>query len=195
MLQRRSAPNVPHDLASLASRLERGSEADRVAFVRSLTKSDMGRLWVMCEGRGVTVDDFVPAGTRLGREVVHAGKNSLPAFNLFEKRFTPADGNPTEVYGYNHTWFAPAIGPGYFVGRFDPTEGAFGLDYYRTPPAGAPLPASWPKIRANTIGPQMLIFANMIDYMRKVCDGVTIGRAWRKGQRTDNYFVLARTTR
>lgn len=195
LLQRSTLSSYPNEIGALAARLESGSEADRVAFVRSLTKADMVRLWDLTEGRGVKVDDFVPAGTRLGREIIHAGKNSLPAFNHFEKRFTPADGQPTEVYGYNQTWFTPAIGPGYFVGRFDATEGAFGLDYYRTPPAGAPLPASWPRIRANTVGPQMLIFAEMIDYMRSICDGVTIGRAWRKGKRTDNYFALARTTR
>lgn len=192
ILQRSPLAAYPSSIDALASRLESESETGRVAFVRALTKADMVRLWDLTEGRGVKVDDFVPAGTRLGREIIHAGKNSLPAFNIFEKRFTPADGHPTEVYGYNQTWFAPVLGPGYFVGRFDATEGAFGFDYYRTPPPSAPLPATWPKIRANTLGPQRYVFAEMIDYMRRICDGVTIGRAWKKGQRTDNYFVLAR---
>lgn len=183
------------DAQALARRLEAMPEPDRVAFVRGLRKVDMEALWQACDGRAVGVDDFVPAGTRLGREIIHAGKNSLPAFTHFEKRFTAADGQPGEVYGYNHTpWTALTAGPGYFVGRLDATFGAFGLDYYRVPPESAPLPASWPRVRDNRFGLSRFIYAEMIDYMRRVCDGVTIGRAWRKGQMTDNYFVLARTS-
>jgi len=193
-LQRNTLDSFPTQIDALAARLEGSGIAERVAFVRGLTKPDMVRLWDMAEGRGAKVDDFVPAGTRLGREIIHAGKNSLPVFNTFEKRFTPADGQPGEIYGYNHNWFNfTTAGPGYFVGRMDDTEGAFGLDYYRVPPDGVPLPVNWPRVRANTIGIQKFIFSEMIDYMRLVCDGVTIGRAWRKGQRTDNYFALART--
>ena len=182
------------DLPALARRLEAGTEEARVAFVRSLRKADMVALWDACEGHAVAVDDFVPAGTRLGREIIHKGKNSLPLFTHFEKRFTTADGQPGEVYGYNHTPMNfTTAGPGYFVGHFDPHAGSFGVDYYRVPPANAPLPASWPRVRDNRFGLQRFIYAEMIDYMRRVCEGVTIGRAWRRGQRTDNYFVLART--
>ena len=183
-----------NDLNALARRLESSSEAERVAFVRGLRKVDMEVLWQACDGRQVGVDDYVPAGTRLGREIIHLGKNSLPVFTHFEKRFTPADGQPGEVYGYNHTPMNfTTAGPGYFVGHLDATFGAFGLDYYRVPPTTAPLPASWPRVRDNHFGLSRFIYADMIDYMRRVCDGVTIGRAWRKGQMTDNYFVLART--
>lgn len=182
------------DLPALARRLEAGDEDARVDFVRGLGKADMVALWDACEGRAAAIDDFVPAGTRLGREIIHKGKNSLPVFSHFEKRFTPADGRPEEVYGYNHTPMNfTTAGPGYFVGHLDPQERAFGINYYRVPPATAPLPASWPRVRDNHFGLQRFIYAEMIDYMRRVCDGVTIGRAWRRGVRTDNYFVLART--
>lgn len=184
----------PIDIDALARRLEALDEAGRVAFVRGLKKADMLRLWDACEGREVTADDFVPRGTRIGTEVIHKGKNSLPAFSDFEKRFTPADGRPGQVYGYNHNWFNfTTAGPGYFVGHFRPDETAFGLDYYEVPPVSAPLPATWPKVRKNEIGLQVLIYAKMVDYMRKVCDGVTIGRAWMRGKRTSNFFLLART--
>ena len=32
----------------------------------------------------------------------------------------------------------------------------------------------------------------MIDYLRRVSDHVTIGRAFRKGKWTENYFLLCR---
>ncbi len=182
------------DLAALERALASFSEAERVAFVRALTKADMLRLWNACEGRECTVDDFVPPGTRLGAEVIHEGKNSLPAFSIFQKRFAPADGLPGSVYGYNHNWYNfSTAGPGYFVGHVRPGEVAFGLDYYEVPPASAVLPASWPKVRKNEFGLSFLIYSKMIDYMRKVGPGVTIGRAWIRGRRTSNFFVLGRT--
>jgi len=184
----------PIDIQTLARRLEALDEAGRVAFVRNLKKADMLRLWDATDGREVTADDFVPAGTRIGAEVIHKGQNSLPVFSQFEKRFTPADGRPGVVYGYNHTnlnW--TTAGPGYFLGHTRPGEAHFGLDYYDVPPTQARLPSTWPAVRKNEIGLQFFIYAKMIDYMRKVSDGVTIGRAWMRGKRTSNFFLLART--
>jgi len=182
------------DIDTLATRLEALDESGRVGFVRDLKKADMLRLWDATEGREVTADDFVPRGTRIGTEVIHKGKNSLPAFSDFEKRFTPADGLPGTVYGYNHNWFNfSSAGPGYFIGHTRPGDTHFGLDYYVVPPAHAKLPSTWPKVRKNEIGLQVFIYSKMIDYMRKVCDGVTIGRAWTRGKRTSNFFLLART--
>ncbi|TNF32678.1 MAG: hypothetical protein EP329_09425 [Deltaproteobacteria bacterium] len=183
------------DLAGLEAELVGVDEAARVALVRSLTKADMAALWDACVGQGCTAEDFVPAETPLGAEVVHAGKNSLPAFSAFEKRFCAADGRPGVVYGYNHNWFNfTTAGPGYFVGRYhDDARAEFGLNYYEVPPGQGAVPRGWPRIRRNELGLQLLIYARMIDYMRKVAPGVTIGRAWRQGKKTSNYFVLCRT--
>jgi hypothetical protein len=171
-------------------------DGERIKTVRALGKRDMVRLWEASAGQVVTAEDFVPAHVPAGVEVVHWGKNSLPAFSAFQKRFTRADGRPGVVYGYNWngipTW--TTLGPGYFVGHLDAgaPEGMFGLDYFQTPPAGVALPSGWPAIVPNERGLQRFIYAHMVDYMRKVSDGVTIGRAWRGGKVTDNYFVLAR---
>ena len=182
------------DLVALGDQLTGVSEAERVRMTRLWTKGDMVRIWDAAQGREVTADAFVPPGVRVGSEIIHEGKNSLPVFNHFQKRFTTADGKPGTVYGYNHSWhnFA-STGPGYFVGHHDASVQAFGLDYYQVPPGEARLPPHWPRVRANEIGLQRFIFAKMIDYMRQVCEGVTIGRAWRHGKVTDNYFVLVRT--
>ena len=170
------------------------SDKQRVAAVRALSKADMARLWDACVGAETTAEDFVPAHVPVGVEVVHWGQNSLPAFSRFEKRFARAADVPNVVYGYNWngipTW--STLGPGYFVGHFDGAQQAFGLDYYETPPASAPLPAGWPTIVPNERGLQFFIYGKMIDYMRKVGSGVTIGRAWKHGRMTNNYFVLAR---
>lgn len=187
------------DIDALARRLDAMRADQRVSFVRALGKADMIRLWDAAAGRAVSAEDFVPAHVPPATEIIHEGKNSLPLFSRFQKRFTRGDA-PGVVYGYNHNDFNwTTAGPGYFVGhvehkaRVADQQGIFGLDYYAIPPAAAALPPSWPKVRRNELGLQCFIYAKMVDYMRKVSDGVTIGRAWKLGRRTSNYFVLART--
>lgn len=189
----------PIDIADVAARLDALREDQRVAFVRALTKGDMSRLWDACEGRVVTSADFVPGHVPARTEVIHKGKNSLPLFSEFEKRFTRGPGDNV-VFGYNYNTFNwTTAGPGYFIGHVEGSakapdqQGVFGLDYYDVPPSRDHLPAGWPTIRKNEIGLQCLIYSKMVDYMRQVSASVTIGRAWKHGKRTSNYFVLART--
>ncbi len=182
------------DIARVGKILDAMTEKDRLTFVRALTKSDMMRLWKASEGREATAEDFVPMSLPLGTEVIHEGKNSLPMFSLFQKRFTRAEGREGVVYGYNHTPFNwTTAGPGYFVGHVRPGETSFGIDYYEVPPKHAHLPYKWPRVRPNELGLQFLIYAKMVDYMRKVSDTVTVGRAWMRGRKTSNLFVLTRT--
>lgn len=189
----------PIDVAALQAQLDPLREDQRVTFVRALSKADMIRLWDACDGRVVSAEDFVPAAVPDRTEVIHKGKNSLPAFNRFEKRFTRGDRDGV-VYGYNYSGLEKlTLGPGYFIGHVEADaraadqQGIFGLDYYEPPPESAALPPSWPRVRRNEIGLQCFIYAKMVDYMRKVSEGITIGRAWKHGKRTSNYFVLART--
>lgn len=61
---------------------------DRVAAVRSLGSRHLHRMWDLVDGFGeLTLDFYVPAGTAALTPVRHYGKNSLPAFTIFEKRF------------------------------------------------------------------------------------------------------------
>ncbi len=50
----------------------------------------------------------------------------------------------------------------------------------------------WPAIKPNTSGMCKLVYGEMLDYMRKVSTHVTIGKAWKFGKETENYFMLLR---
>src|SRR5215813_4421638 len=62
----------------------------------------------------VTLDDLVPPDAGPLREVIFHGKNSLPAFTHFQKRFCrPPDGQGSrQLWGYNHQSLAWLTGPG-----------------------------------------------------------------------------------
>jgi hypothetical protein len=53
-------------------------------------------------------------------------------------------------------------------------------------------PEGWPVIKPNEAGISRLVYAYMQDYLRRVSDHITIGRAYRKGKESPNYFTLCR---
>ena len=56
------------------------------------------------------------------------------------------------------------------------------------------VPAGWPPIKRNERGLQRFVYAGMVDFMRKVSDHVSIGRAYKGGERElPHTFVLCRT--
>ena len=69
-------------LADLETALDAASPAERLAWMRTLKKSTMTRLYELAEGRDVTPEFFL---TPEGGECTWAGRNSLPAFNDFAK--------------------------------------------------------------------------------------------------------------
>ncbi len=138
---------------------------------------------------------FVPDDIPDGREVIHAGRNSQPAFRYFQKRWCRPSGYPNELWGYNETAVRPLIGPGYFVAH--PTEGSGGetrgaivVDYFRVPEG--PTPPGWPHVKPNSSGLQMFIYNKTRDYMRRVSEHVSIGVAFRMEKKILGYFVLCR---
>ncbi|MBR57163.1 MAG: hypothetical protein CMH54_03800 [Myxococcales bacterium] len=180
------------DLASLEALFSDANPADRYALVCSLSGKDQARLWELCDGQSVGLTHLVPEGTSTDQEVIHQGKNSLPVFSLFEKRFVRIPDTANEVYGYNEGSTRKFVGPGFFVAGMDDTEGTIGIDYYRVPPQDTSLPTGWPKIQVNEKGVSRFVYAKMIDYLRRVSPHVSVGRAVRKGKLTNNYFVLCR---
>ncbi len=184
------SPSV--DLEALASILDGLTLSARVSAVRSINGKAQARLWEASKGRGVTIDEIVPPELGPDVEVIYAGKNSLPMFTHFEKRFCRAFDAPGCLYGYNEGAVRPLIGPGYFVVRYFEDRSEAGVDYYQVPPDGASLPPNWPGIKANERGLQRFVYAKMVDYLRRVSNGVFIGRAVRKGKDTNNYFLLCR---
>jgi hypothetical protein len=181
------------DLSGLAAFLDGLSHEERAAAVRSMKGRHQAQLWEASEGRGTSMDDFV-SDAAPGEEVINIGKNSLPAFSVFEKRFTRHTDEPDVLYGYNEGSTRPLIGPGFFVAEYFDDRGEVGINYFKVPPSADGLPADWPGIRRNERGLQRFVYAKMIDYMRKVSHHVTIGRAYRKGTKPMNaYFLLCRT--
>ncbi len=170
-----------------------GSDEERVAAIRTIGGGDQAKIWAAATGRSTSLEDIVPSSLEPATEVIHAGKNSLPVFSNFEKRFCRVDGRDDVLYGYNEGVTRSVIGPGCFVARLFEDRDEVGVDYYQVPPDDAALPDGWPRPVPNEKGLQVLVYSKMIDYLRKVSDHVTIGRAVKKGKETGNYFLLCRT--
>ena len=177
-------------IEEISDTLNQLSATDRLTQSRSLGPRDQRKLWEMCEGRAVTLDQIVPRD-RTGQTVRHLGRNTLPVFKIFEKRFhRPSDDHPT-LWGYNEGATRGLVGPGYFVCRESdqPEIGSVVVDYEMLPEEA---PEGWPVIKSNERGVSRLVYAFMHDYLRSVSEHVTIGRAYRKGAESPNYFTLCR---
>ena len=176
------------DLAAIARWFDAASQEARVAGMRSLGKSQQRALFhATANAEALTIDYMVPA--RLGdlTEVIHEGKNSLPLFTQFQKRFARLPGRPDTLVGYNHQTMSAFTGPGYYEARVDGRQIA--VDYTKLPSQKV---ASWPPIIPNSARLGRFVYADMIDYLRRVSAHVTIGRAVRHGKETENYFLLCR---
>ena len=176
----------------------------RVETVRRWGKREQSRLYEAIKGHmPLTLDYFVPTTNDALMPVIHEGKNSLPAFSYFQKRFCKpkekAGDTKAELWGYNESsavssmQVMPFIGPGYFCvhvpeGR-DATDGEIDIDYRKVPTAK---PDSWPEIIPNEAKLGRFVYAGMVDVMRGLSDHVSIGRAMKGGKWMDAWFVLVR---
>jgi len=174
--------------------LDELSHPARVEAIRSLGSGELHSLYAGVEGfKRVTLEDLVPSTVEDFETVRHHGKNSLPAFTHFEKRFCrprSADRAPApELYGFNFQTLRPITGPGYFVARESEDRPEILIDY-----ASLPLehPQGWPPICSNERGLSRLVYAFLLDTLRGVSDHVTIGSAARKGRDLGSWFALCR---
>ena len=190
------------DLKRLQEVLDGLGHVGRVDTIRGWGKDVQSRLYEAAKGfKPLTLDDFVPPSVDPLVEVIHHGKNTLPAFTHFQKRFckpkVEAGAEPAaELWGYNHQTMAPVTGPGYYVthlpeGRGD-ADGEVDIDYRKIPPSK---PETWPEILPNTAKLGSLVYAGMVDIMRGLSSHVTIGRAMKGGKYMDAWFVLCREDR
>ena len=181
-------------LDDIASWLDNQTPDDRLQAIQSLNKAEQRTLFEKCvDTKPLTLDYFC---AEPNVEVIHDGKNSLPAFQLFQKRFVRLEDN--RVIGYNHASTMGVIGPGYFVLK-DTSEnpdwtqhGSVVVDYYEVLEANTPIPSTWPKVKGNHQGLQMFVYNKMHDFMRRVSTHVSIGSAFKKGKSIDSYFLLCR---
>jgi len=183
------------DMSAIAAHLDGLGNAVRVAEVRGLGRQHQARLFDASAGfRPITIDDIVPPGTPPMQEVVHHGKNTLPAFNFFAKVFVRPDGaeaDSDELWGYNRNTalLETAVGPGYFVAYDHHVEGEVLVDYLRVPPRH---PAGWPPILSNAERLSFFVYNGTQDVLRGVSKHVTIGRATKGGRNLPAWFVLCR---
>ena len=179
----------PPDPAAIGDFLDHLTPADRVEASAALSGPGLQRrLYEVVAGADrVTLADLVPPDAPPLREFIFHGKNSLPAFTHFQKRFCRAASRGDELWGYNHQSLAWLTGPGYFVVHEEPAGAA--IDYRAVPPEGCP---TWPPVRPNDAGLSRFVYMDMVDYLRRVAHDVFIGSAHRNGKELGNYFVLCR---
>jgi hypothetical protein len=180
--------------AAIADLLDGLEEALRTRVVRQLGRNDQQALYSKVEGFApLELVDLVPPTRSDLEEVRHLGRNSLPAFTIFEKRFCRLPGSapdkPDALAGYNFQAMAPLTGPGYFLARDDTKTREVLVDYHRLPDQK---PSDWPTIRSNERGLSRFVYGFMIDRLRRVSKHVTIGSAARKGRDLGSYFILSR---
>jgi len=187
------------DLERLTQVLDTFGHEGRLHCVRGWDRKKMEKLYAAAKGyMKLDLSHFVPDSIGPLTEVIHHGKNSLPAFSHFQKRFakpTPGAEAEGKLWGYNHQvaeWLAPVIGPGYFTARLADASVGEGvdidIDYKILPPEKC---ESWPPIEDNN-GRGKLVYAGMTDHMRKLSHHVSIGRAEKGGKLMDAWFVLVR---
>ena len=177
------------DMGGLADYLDHLDAATRLREVRSIGKHEQVKLFEAAAGaRAIGLAHFVPVGTPPLREVIHYGRNSLPANHFFEKRFCLADTGGDELWGYNEHGLRWLTGPGYFVLR-DTGQPELVIDYTTLPPRK---PDAWPPILPNSVRLGRFIYYQTRDVVRAVSEHVTVGRDTRNGEPLDAWFVLCR---
>ena len=182
------------DPVAIAALLDGLSHSDRVDAVRALGRNEQRRLYAAVDGfRPLALEDVVPPSVPDFEPVRHLGRNTLPAFTHFEKRFCRPRGadarKPEALYGYNFQSLSPLTGPGYFLAVTAPGRPEVWVDYRRVPPDH---PEGWPEIRSNERGLSRFVYGYMVDTLRGVSEHVTIGSAARNGKDMGSWFVLCR---
>lgn len=162
---------------------------ERVQEVLSVSGKWVGKLYDAMAGSPLTsIEELVPAD--LTGTLIYEGRNSLPMFTRFQKRFARLGG---VVVGYNHQTMSFVTGPGYFVLKppagQGPAPGEVYFDYTEDAPGQ---PEGWPAFKPNTSGLSTLVYAHMKDYVRRVARGVVVGKAYKKDVDQGAWFTLSR---
>lgn len=161
----------------------------RLHAVREWGKSTQAKLFEAAKGKlALSKDHFVPSAIGERTPVRHHGKNTLPLFSNFEKRFMKCEPEGT-IVGYNHQGMGVLTGPGYFTVRDGDEAGEIAIDYTLLPTQRAD---GWPDILPNEARLGRLVYAGMVDHMRGISSTVSIGRAAKGGKMMDAWFVLVR---
>lgn len=180
------------DPQELARALDEMSPGERRDQVLGLGRGAQRRLFDAADGvQPIELDFLVPAELPARREVVHEGRNTLPAFKRFAKVFCRTEVRPHELAGYNRTSLLlnTAVGPGYFVARNHEVVGELLVDYLTLPTEKC---EGWPKIVPNSERLSRFVYHGTQDILRGVSRHVSIGRAQKRGKWLPAWFALVR---
>lgn len=188
--------NKQCDIKGLAEYLDQLQQKQRIHEVTSLNAKQQKLLWSAAEGgERLTMDFFVPSNKQPLEQVIHWGQNSLPFATKFQKVMCRTS-DPAGHAGYNVSSMSWLVGNGFFVTR-ETTDADFDnqgivVDYTQVPAEAC---ASWPPIKAcgkDRLG--MIAYGGNHDFMRKVSQHVSIGRAKKANadKWMPNWFVLCR---
>jgi hypothetical protein len=184
--------DVHLDLPRLSKDLDELGHSARVWAMRQWERGTQARVWEAARGfRPVTLDDCVPASVPPLVEVCAWGTNTLPIHTAFQKRFcrpTALDAKDRRV-GYNHQSLSAFSGPGYYVAHPAADAGEVDIDYTMVP---TEKPPTWPSIAPNSARLGRFIYYGVVDVMRGISSHVSIGRAKKKNEWIDAWFVLVR---
>jgi len=183
--------------SEIAEFLDNIDHRGRVEAMEPLTRAHLRKLYEKSRGAfSLTVEHFVPKDTPPKTEVIHWGRNSLPAFRSFQKRFCTPDPNHLDpqvlLWGFNEQEMRAFTGPGYFVVREGDVDDPIVIDYRATPPSK---PYGWPEILPNSARLSRFIYNGTVDKMRRVSEHVSIGAAYREEQALGAFFILCREDR
>ncbi len=178
-------------LAEVTEHLDSLAHPERVIQSRELGKKEQVKLWEISENsKPLDFDYFVPRDAKPLEAFPFDGRNSLPAFTLFQKVFyLDNEGN---LCGYNNAWIGWLVGPGYYMVNRNPKNEEYEIqvNYTRIP---SERPAGWPEIKSNDAFPSMFVYGGTKDNLRWVSDDVVIGRAFKMGEDPmPNWFILCR---
>lgn len=181
------------DIKEVETTLDGLDPEERVSEIRALGRKHQARLFEAARGhRPISLNDLVDPAHPPMEEVVHYGKNSLPAFSHFAKVFVrPETAAGGELWGYNRSggFVETVVGPGYFVAYPHESEGEILVDYLRLPDGR---PEDWPEVLPNSSRLSVFVYKGMQDVLRGVSKGVTIGRGFKSGKPMPAWFVLCR---
>lgn len=184
-------PNV--DIEKLSTILDGLGHDGRVHTMRTWDKKRMAAIFDACVGRPIGLEHLVPASIGAQVEVIHDLRNTLPLYSDAEKRFVRLEGDVADMGGYNRQHgLARASEPGYFTVRQGEGEheNELVIDYGKVPTTK---PASWPEIESNDRGLlNTIVWGGMVDYLRRVSEHVSVGRATKNGKAIGQYFALVR---
>lgn len=193
LLQRMMRSGAP--ATEIAAALDDLSHKQRLDEVLVLSRAQQRSLFYRVRGAlDLGLEHFVPDELGDLEEVIHWGRNSLPAFQRFQKRFCrppqAQQSQPPVLWGYNEQTMKAFTGPGYFCARLGDPEHPVWIDYRGAPPpGGAP---GWPRPLDNKQRLSRVIYYGTVDKMRRVSDHVSVGSAFRGQKELGAYFVLVR---